>query len=240
MSRSRALLGLFVVATIALSWVGCGGSSESPPADPAADTGEVVEPPFAVRGDASGLLLMWFDEEGVHQASSRAAVPEARRGEVRVDSLSLPPDARDPDHVFVADLRNADAEGDYTVRRMRREAFDRRVESYGEPAGGEGSASTGAASSDVIVFGASWCGACRQTEAFLRERGIAFVERDIEQDPGARQDMMQRARAAGVSPSGIPVIDFRGRIIEGFDRDALERAIRETGAGGAGAGRITI
>ena len=38
--------------------------------------------------------------------------------------------------------------------------------------------------------------------------------------------MRGAAGAAGVSPSGIPVIDFRGTIIAGFDQPALERAIR--------------
>ena len=64
-----------------------------------------------------------------------------------------------------------------------------------------------------------------------------FVERDIEEDPTAAADMRSRAAAAGLHPSGIPVIDFRGRIILGFDRSALEEAIRETTPGGGG---ITI
>ena len=86
----------------------------------------------------------------------------------------------------------------------------------------------------MIIYGAEWCGACRQAGAFLRARGIEFVELDIEHDPAAAAAMRSSARAAGVSTSGIPVIDFRGRIIAGFDRDALEEAIRETTPGGGG------
>ncbi|MCA9609161.1 MAG: glutaredoxin family protein, partial [Myxococcales bacterium] len=121
------------------------------------------------------------------------------------------------------------------VRRMPREAFDALVDGAGAraeapaPATAEGAEEGEDPNADVIIYGASWCGACRQTAAFLRSRHIPFVERDIERDPGARQAMQQAARGAGINPTGIPVIDFRGQIITGFDRGALERAIERSG-----------
>lgn len=220
--------------TIALALLasGCAGDDEHL-AEIAAE-GEPVEPPFEVRGEAEGLLLVFFDEEGLHTASRRSDIPEERRGAVRVDDLGLAPDERlDPDLVYVADLRRPAAGGSYPVRRMRRAAFEAQVERAAQRAtevagaaapGGEHAAT----SSDVVIYGASWCGACRSAAAFFRERGIDFVERDIERDPAAREAMQRAARAAGVSPSGIPVIDFRGRVLQGFDRAALERAIHES------------
>ncbi len=195
-----------------------------------ASAGEVIDPPFAVRGEAEGLMLTWFDAEGTHLAERRADVPEAARAEVRVDSASLAPDDRDPDHVLVADLREASEGGSYVVRRVTRDQFDARVRGAREAA----VAANTAAAGEIVVFGASWCGACRQAEAHLRERGVAFEERDIEADPSARQDMIRRARAAGITPNGIPVIDVRGRVMQGFDARAIDRAIEETGGvGGA-------
>ncbi|MDQ3037472.1 MAG: glutaredoxin family protein [Myxococcota bacterium] len=231
---------------LALGIAGCGSGAggeetraESAGGAPA--QGEVVTPPFAVDGDAEGLLLTWFDEQGTHTAGARHEIPEERRGEVRVDSLELAPDARDPEHVFVADLREPAADSRYVVRRVPRAAFDRRVETFGDVLEGGGPATTGeVASSDVVIFGASWCGACRETEAYLRGRGVPFVERDIERDPGAREDMQRRAARAGISPRGIPVTDFRGRIIQGFDRPALDRAIRETSSAPGAGGGISI
>lgn len=212
-----------------LAWVlGCNGPAAPAASNPAhgEDPGEVVTAPFAVRGSAEGLLLTWFDEEGAHSASNRAAVPVERRAEVRVDSLDVAPEDRDPDHVFVADLRTADEDGDYTVRRMTRDAFEARVQGFIASARGEtGSASTGA---DVIIYGAEWCHACSEAQAFLRARHIPFVERDIERDAGAREEMARRAAQAGIPSTSIPIIDFRGTMIQGFDRSAIERAIRET------------
>jgi glutaredoxin len=171
-------------------------------------------------------------------------VPEAQREMVRVDDLSLPPDERlDPELVYVADLRRA-SDGAYPVRRMPRATFAARVSEASEaeaepppiadtPAPSEpDTTAPGTSALDaeagVVIYGASWCGACRSAAAFLRSRNVEFVERDVEREPGAREAMMQAAQRAGVRPNGIPVIDFRGRVIQGFDRGALERAIRDT------------
>lgn len=216
---------------------GCGSQGGSPgdgsPSDEAAPA-TVTQPPFSVRGEAEGLLLVWYDDEGPHTAPRRSAIPEAHRSRVRVDDLSAPPDERlDPAYVYVADLSQPGRDGRYPVERIARDAFDTEV---ARARGSEVAAQEQAeappaidANHDVVVYGASWCSACRGAARFLRERGIPFVERDIEREPNARKAMLRAARAAGVTPRGIPVIDFRGRVIPGFDRSALERAIRETG-----------
>lgn len=220
----RVLLAIFV-SGIATGLLACGGSNSTSNEAQSAELGEVVTPPFEVRGGADGLVLTWYDEEGAHVATSRTEVPTEHRAEVRVDSLSIAPDERDPDHVFIADMRTADEHGDYTVRRLARDTFEEHVAAF------VASAHTEAAhggTGDVIIYGASWCGACHEAQAFLRARGIPFIDRDIETDPGARDDMQRAASAAGVPTGSIPIIDFRGTIIRGFDRDALERAIRES------------
>lgn len=220
----------------ALSVLACGGEDALDDVPP---EGELTTPPFEVRGEAEGLLLVWFDEEGLHTASRRSEIPEAHRAMVRVDDLSLPPEDRlDPELVYVADLRRAES-GSYPVRRMPRASFDARVSEAGgvaaEPAAAAGAGEPAGdapaqadASAGVVLYGASWCSACRSAAAFLRSRNVEFVERDVEREPGAREAMLRAAQRAGVRPNGIPVIDFRGRVIQGFDRAALERAIRET------------
>lgn len=218
MGRARVLAFLFAAA------IGCGSGAQAPNESRSEELGEVVTPPFEVSGAAEGLVLTWYDEEGPHVASSRTEIPTERRAEVRVDSLSIAPDERDPDHVFIADLRTADEHGDYTVRRLPREMFEQHVTTFVATAHADGAHGTG----EVVIYGAEWCGACHEAQAFLRARGIAFVERDIERDPGAREDMQRAASAAGIPTGSIPIIDFRGTIIRGFDREALERAIRES------------
>lgn len=210
---------------------GCGTSADASAPAPtevaaASPESEVVTPPFAVRGDAERLVLTWFDREGVHSAPTRHDIPEDRRAEVLVDSLEIPPDQRDADHVFVADLRATREDGSYVVRRLTRERFDALVD--GARAAAEEAEAVVASNDPVVVFGASWCGACRQAEAYLHSHDIPYVEHDIEREPGARADMQRRARAAGIQATGIPVIDVHGRVMQGFDPQAIERALRET------------
>ncbi|MBK8010445.1 MAG: glutaredoxin family protein [Deltaproteobacteria bacterium] len=53
----------------------------------------------------------------------------------------------------------------------------------------------------VVLFGASWCGACRAAEAFLRRVRVPFAYRDVDQ-PEVRTEFR---RVAG-ERKGIPVI----------------------------------
>jgi hypothetical protein len=59
----------------------------------------------------------------------------------------------------------------------------------------------------------------------MRSRNVAFTEKDIEKDAQANAEMLQKARAAGKTPRGVPVIDFRGHIVLGFDQQQLDQLI---------------
>ncbi len=201
--------------------------------------GAPIEPPFEVKGDLEGLLLVWFDEEGPHTAATRDEVPEAHRQHVRVDDLSIPPGERlDPEFVYVADLRTSLEGGSYAVHQVRRDAYDAMVDeaqgvaprdeeaeavAAGDPPPSDPNADV--ADADVIIYGADWCHACKSTARFFRSRGVPFVEKNVERDSQARAEMQQKAQAAGVRPTGIPVIDFRGTILTGFDQRRLEALI---------------
>lgn len=82
-----------------------------------------------------------------------------------------------------------------------------------------------AASSDVVLYSTSWCGYCKQARQYLKSKGVHFVERDVEKDEGAAAELGKKAVAAGVRPQGVPVIDVRGKLILGFDREALDDAL---------------
>jgi glutaredoxin len=210
---------------LVLLLVACGnpveGKAGSAPPKTPPPSGELVKPPFAVAGEAEGLLLVWYDGEGAaHTATRRSDIPEAQRKRVRVDSLEVAPDKRlDPAFVYVADLGAAQADGSYRVEKLNREAFEQAmVKPAPEP--------VATASSDVILYGASWCGACPQARQYLEQKGVPFIEKDIEKEPGARQEMQAKAQAQGVRTSGIPVIDVKGTLLAGFNPVAIDRALQ--------------
>ncbi|MEZ4328515.1 MAG: glutaredoxin family protein [Polyangiales bacterium] len=221
---------------------GCGASADDASAPTGSDEAaqaeaELVDLPFALNDAGDDLLLTYVDAEGAHTVHHVGEVPEAARAWVRVDSLTLPPDQRPADgRVFVADLRG---ELPTQARLMSRAAFDARVE-QARPSAAAGAA-LAAVSGEVVLYGASWCGACRQARRFFEREGVAFVDRDIERDPGARDEMNRKARAAGVATTGIPVIDVYGTILTGFDEGRIRRLLARGGGGagqtGSGAGQ---
>ncbi len=82
----------------------------------------------------------------------------------------------------------------------------------------------------VIVYGASWCGACHEAVAYLKRRKIPVVEKDIEQDAAAQSEMQTKLARAGIHGGSIPVIDVKGKILIGFEPNALEAAMRGAGS----------
>ncbi len=71
----------------------------------------------------------------------------------------------------------------------------------------------------VEIYTVSWCSYCRQAREYLRSRGIAFTEYDVEKDKDAS------VRAKRLNPEGgVPVAVINGKVIRGFSSAAYDRA----------------
>lgn len=69
----------------------------------------------------------------------------------------------------------------------------------------------------VVIYGASWCGACHIAADYLRHRGIPFVEVDIERESLARAELQGVLELASLPRDrGLPVIEVRGTVMLGF------------------------
>ncbi len=195
---------------------------------PAPTTDAVILP--VVTDASTDLLLTWIDDKGEFHVEQKVAdVPVGARDVVRVaDPVKDPPKL---DDVFVADLRNAGAEGAYPVRTMSRTEFEKIAVERRQKGGSvlaakaAESAPPGAARPAVIIYGASWCGPCHQAAAYLKQRGVPFIEKDIEQDGGAAREMQAKLATAGMRGGSIPVLDVRGKVLVGFDERAVDRAL---------------
>lgn len=80
-------------------------------------------------------------------------------------------------------------------------------------------------SGEVVLYGTSWCGYCKKAREWLTRKGVSFVDRDVEKDEDAAAELARKARAAGVRPTGVPVIDVRGKLILGFDPRQIDAAL---------------
>jgi glutaredoxin len=208
--------------------------------------------PFIVRDDSQGLLLTWIDEKGdFHVEQKVGDVPLVGRDAVRVVDPTREEGAQAAggggaggDHVYVADLRVASLDGVYPVHAMTRDDFDALALSRRQkgdkltlasvmardagapaPAGATAGGESMAGRPAVIVYGASWCSACHQAMAYFKKRGITFIEKDIEKDPVAAEEMNGKLRRAGQRSGSIPVLDVRGRVLVGFEPHAVEEAL---------------
>lgn len=222
----------FVVALVGGSVLSLAiGCHRSPPTEQASDAAPIV-----VSSASTNLLLTWIDDRGeFHVESSPSAVPEEARATVRVVDPSR--DVAADGTVTVADLRAPNADGTYPVRTVPRAEFEaaavERRKQHGEILAPKaaasalpGEAAASATMPTVIVYGASWCGACHDAQAYLKKRGIPFVEKDIEADPNAAREMRTKLASVRKPGGSIPVIDVGGRILVGFDPKGIDRAIK--------------
>ncbi len=54
---------------------------------------------------------------------------------------------------------------------------------------------------------------------YLSEKGVEFVEKNVQTDTSARKELMQKGIMA------VPVVEIDGETIVGFDRDKMEELL---------------
>jgi glutaredoxin len=79
--------------------------------------------------------------------------------------------------------------------------------------------------SRVILYTAPWCGFCKKAALHLKQRGTAFVERDIDNDRMAAVELSRKLREAGLDQGGVPVLDIGGTIVIGFDKEQIDKLL---------------
>lgn len=63
----------------------------------------------------------------------------------------------------------------------------------------------------VLVYSASWCRDCREAKRFLESHSIPFTEIDIEETPGAAEEVF-----AHVGKHAIPQFVLNGKWIQPY------------------------
>ncbi len=77
----------------------------------------------------------------------------------------------------------------------------------------------------VKIYTTKTCPYCKLTKDFFQEKGIAFTEIDVAEDPAAANDMVKKS-----GQMGVPVVDIDGMIIVGWNKNALEEAMASASA----------
>lgn len=73
----------------------------------------------------------------------------------------------------------------------------------------------------IEIYSGDHCPYCQRAKALLKQRGLAYIEYDVQQEPHLRQEMVSRAPGART----IPQIFIDGQSIGGCDElYALDRS----------------
>ncbi|NUP14059.1 MAG: NrdH-redoxin [Polyangiaceae bacterium] len=217
-------------------------------------------PPLHFRADTPNLMLTWLDARGEsHVTSSPSGIPKEYASFVRVLVSDSQQGASDP--LYVSDLSALDADGSYVAKSTRRSEWEAEIErrrkeredtpsderperrtrrdasrtppSEGPgPQGGQGDDSTDPApDAAAIVYGATWCSACKQALSHLKSKGVKTAFKNIETDGAARAEMEAKLDKIGGRHGAIPVIDIRGKILVGFSAPDIDRALAQPAGG---------
>lgn len=72
----------------------------------------------------------------------------------------------------------------------------------------------------VKVYSTATCSYCNMLKTFLNEKNISFENKDVGKDRAALDEMRQKS-----GQMGVPVLDIEGKIIVGFDREAISKEL---------------
>jgi len=75
-------------------------------------------------------------------------------------------------------------------------------------------------SKKVMIYTTPTCPYCIKAKKFLEEKGVAFENIDVAANPDKAQEMVDKS-----GQMGVPVIDIEGKIITGFDKEAIQKAL---------------
>jgi glutaredoxin 3 len=73
----------------------------------------------------------------------------------------------------------------------------------------------------ITIYTTPSCGYCKVAKEYFRTEHIPFTEYNVASDQRKAEEMLRKSHQMGV-----PVIDVNGKIIVGFNKPEIEKALR--------------
>ncbi len=73
----------------------------------------------------------------------------------------------------------------------------------------------------VTIYTTPTCGYCKVAKEFFRTQHVPFTEYNVASDRRRADEMVHKS-----GQMGVPVIDVNGKIIVGFNKPEIARALR--------------
>ena len=220
------LIILFMVA--AGTFAGCSAPASGEEDKTSSSTSDSASPASPVVTDDNGqLLFSWFEENTGKTATDIAEIPESVKKEVRVQDLSVPPDKRNPDWLFLANLTVKDAAGNYAVKAVRRDQYEEKRHPRQPETQKTADQSASMGNGVVLMYSTAGCPHCKRARRWLLEQKIPYKEFDIEKDDVAAKELYEKCQAQSIMPGGVPMFDVNGQIVPGFSPEAILQLLKQ-------------
>jgi glutaredoxin-like YruB-family protein len=72
----------------------------------------------------------------------------------------------------------------------------------------------------IIIYSTPTCSYCSLAKNYLNDHKISYEEIDVSKDTKAAEDMIKKS-----GEMGVPQIEIDGKIIVGFDKEAIDKAL---------------
>jgi len=76
----------------------------------------------------------------------------------------------------------------------------------------------------IVLYSVSWCPHCKAAKEYLTRNNIPFLNRDVEVDDDAMDDLTKKYKSQGVP---VIVIGNDEVILKGFDQQKFEKAVKD-------------
>lgn len=72
----------------------------------------------------------------------------------------------------------------------------------------------------VNIYSTQSCPYCVMVKDYLKKKNVQFADYDVGRDQAKAQEMIKKS-----GQMGVPVVDINGRIIIGFNRPEIDKAL---------------
>ena len=74
----------------------------------------------------------------------------------------------------------------------------------------------------VKIYTTSTCSFCKMAKEYFKKNNVKYDEINVEKDPKAAEEMIEKS-----GQMGVPVIEINGKVIVGFNRSEIEKALKK-------------
>lgn len=74
---------------------------------------------------------------------------------------------------------------------------------------------------NVKIYSTNFCPYCKMAKEFLKDKKVPFEEVNVQENPEAAKQMIEKSGQAGV-----PVIEIDGQMVIGFNTEQIKKLLK--------------